>query len=194
MTAWLDGTKAGYDDGTTWHNYASFGGQWSNNGNKAYFNQTLALAIPPGSSIATFGCMMSAWFGGTGGSPPYRGTIKAIKNSTELVTDHTSAQNGLLFAHATTASVDLNFSDSTPFSLDLTAIVQEVVNESHWASGNKITFTIEGYSGFSGTRYIDMGGPGWYSDSFTLGGGGGGGAGGQSGANAAFFLMLLNEE
>lgn len=193
MTAWLDAYKAGYDDGTAWHNYVQFGGQW--NLGQSYFNQTAALAIPIGSTIATFGCLMQATFGGSGGSSPYKGTIKAVKNSTSLVTDHASALSALTLINQTTASVDLNnITNSTPFSIDLKAIVQEVVNEAHWASGNKITFTIQGYGGFGGTSYISMGGPGWYTDDYTLSGGGGGGSGGQTGVNASFFLMLLDAQ
>lgn len=186
---WLEGTyKAGYyrQSTNTWTNYSNYGGQFSLD--DVYFNQSLPIYILPGGTFGTFRCKVSHAFGGSG-SPPITARIKAIKNSTSLVTDATSAADGL--AHLTTAYLDITIPDSTNIELDLKAIAQEVVNDSHWASGNKITFVCEGTGGFSGTFYAL---PTWFNDSYTLGGGGGGGGGGQNGVNGSFFLELLDQQ
>lgn len=194
MTTWLDGFKAGYyrQSTNTWHNYANGVGQFSND--DVYFNQTVALAINPGDAITSFLCSASHSFSGSGGSgPPYTGTIQGILNSTGLVTNAASALSAINPVHLTTASVSVTIPNSSDISLDLTAIAQEIVNEAHWANGNKITFVLQGSSGFGGTTDAV---PTWHADSYTLGGGGGGGgggAGGQNGVNGSFFLMLLGE-
>jgi hypothetical protein len=190
MTAWVDGFKGGYytQSSNTWHNYANGVGQF--NMDDAYFNQSVALTIANSASIANFGCTVTMASSGSGGAgPPWTARIKAILNSTSLVTNNTTANSAL--THLTTNYVDISIPNSSDIALDLTAIAQEVVNESHWASGNKITFVVQGSTGYGGTFKVL---PTWNADSFTLGGGGGGGAGGQSGANAAFFLMLMDEE
>lgn len=194
MTTWLDGFKGGYytQSSNTWHNYANGVGQFSND--DVYFNQSVALAINHGDAITSFLCSASHSFSGSGGSgPPYTGTIQAILNSTSLVTNAATALSAISPLHLTTASVSLSVPNSSDIALDLTAIAQEVVNESHWASGNKITFVLQGVGGFGGTTLVI---PSWHADSYTLGGGGGGGgggAGGQNGVNAvAIFQLLLD--
>lgn len=188
MSSWLDGSKAGWyrQSSGAWHNYANFGGQF--NGDDVYYNQTLSLTVNPADTISAFRCNVSNSFSGSGGTPPYTARIQAIRNSTSLVTDAASALDAL--SHLTTAFLDITFSTADVLTLDLTTIAQEVVNESHWASGNKITFVCQGTAGFGGTTEVF---PTWYSDFFSVGGGGGGGTGGQNGVNGSFFLMLMED-
>lgn len=191
MTTWIDGFKGGYyrQSSNVWHAYANGVGQVSND--DVYFNQSVALAINHGDAITSFVCTTQHSGSGSGGSgPPYSARIQAILNSTSLVTNAATALSAINPLHLTTAYLDITWSSGSPFSLDLTAIAQEVVNEAHWANGNKITFVMQGTAGFGGTLEQV---PAWNGDSYTLGGGGGGGTGGQNGVNASAFLMMLED-
>lgn len=91
-----------------------------------------------------------------------------------------------------------NVTVASTVSLDVTAIVQEIINRAGWVRLNHMLFWI----GFSGGGFANMetaGAFGSFSEPYLVadagGGSGGGGTGGQNGINAtAFFLMMLNEE
>lgn len=185
MTTWLNGFYGGiYTVSTaTWVGYFNFTGQFD--GDNVYFNESVALTISPGAAITSFTCTGTHSFGPTGTGPPCTGRIRAIKNSTSLVTNSTTA--ALALSQLTTAFVDITIPNSTGMALNLTAIAQEVVSESHWASGNKITFVVQGTGG-AGMKSVF---PTWSDSSFGVGGGGGGG---QSGVNGSFLIGMLLEE
>ena len=76
-------------------------------------------------------------------------------------------------------------------SCDVTAIIQELVNQASWVANGRVLFFV-GY-GMSTSATADIS----TSGVLTVGSGGGGGGpgpGGQVGANAAFFLELMDDE
>lgn len=185
MSGWLNGYFSGYYRQSTnvWSGYGNHFGQFDFD--DVLFNESVSLLIAPGSTVTSFVCQSSQAFGFSGTGPPCTGRVRAILDSTALVTNSTTAAAAL--TGLTTNFVDITFPDSLPVSVNLTAVAQEVINDSHWLSGNKITFVVQGVS--SGQKLVI---PDWFSDSYGVGGGGGGG---QSGVNGAFLIaMLVNEE
>jgi len=184
MSGWLNGFFSGtYQVSTgTWSGYGNHLGQVDSD--NTFFNESVSLPINPSATVTSFLCSMSQVFGPTGSGPPCFVRIRAVKNSLLLVTSAGSAAVAL--SALTTAFVDVTIPDSNPIALNLTAIAQEVINEAHWANGNKITFVMQGT--VVGMKSVF---PDWFTDSYGIGGGGGGG---QSGVNGSFLLSMMTDE
>lgn len=93
------------------------------------------------------GCMMTMSESFTGsGDPPSVFTLQAVKVDDAPLPTTWSDANALL-SNLTTASVSVSAPDSTPYSVDVSSIVQEITDRSGWTAGNEILFVATHTSG-----------------------------------------------
>ncbi len=110
-------------------------------------------------------------------------------------TNDLSLAYGKASNQTTATSTSLHPIGGTQTNVDITAVIQEIVNRAGWAAGNYLTMIVGWNSatpGLGQMRSLGDIGHGPYFIIDWTGGGGSSGPGGQMGANASFLLLMTN--